>query len=113
MQDKEIRDALLSMGLINQYQLEYADEWVRRSQTSFLSAVLELRLINEVSLLKYLATVEKTKYVSSEKLSKLKFSQRVLSYISSERAQRLSAMPIYIEPESGSVVFVMSYPFEP
>ncbi|MCX7957949.1 MAG: DUF4388 domain-containing protein, partial [Deltaproteobacteria bacterium] len=74
--------------------------------------VLELRLINEVSLLKHLATLEKTKYVSSEKLSKLKFSQRVLSYISSERAQRLNAMPIYIEPESGSVVFVMSYPFE-
>jgi len=112
MQDKEIREALLSMGLINQYQLEYADEWVRRSQTSFLNAVLELRLINEVSLLKYLATVEKTKYVSSEKLSRLKFSQRVLSYISSERAQRLNAMPIYIEPESGSVVFVMSYPFD-
>ncbi len=112
MQDSEIRDALLQLGLINQYQLEYADEWVKRSQTSFINAVLELRLINEVSLLKHLATLEKTKYVSTEKLSKLKFSQRVLSYISSERAKRLNAMPIYIEPESGAVVFVMSYPFE-
>lgn len=112
MQDGEIRNALLQLGLINQYQLEYADEWVKRSQTSFLNAVLELRLINEVSLLKYLATIEKTKYVSTEKLSKLKFSQRVLSFISSERAQRLNAMPIYLEPESGAVVFVMSYPFD-
>lgn len=112
MQDSEVRSALLSTGLINQYQLEYADEWVKRSQGSFLNAVLELRLINEVSLLKYLATLEKTKYVSSEKLSKLKFSQRVLSYISSERAQRLGAIPIFIEPESGAVVFVMSYPFD-
>ncbi len=112
MRDAEIRDALLQLGLINQYQLEYADEWVKRSQGSFLNAVLELRLINEVSLLKHLATLEKTKYVSTEKLSRLKFSQRVLSYISSERAQRLNAMPIYIEPESGAVVFVMSYPFE-
>lgn len=111
MSDSVIRDTLLSTGLINQYQLEYADEWVRRSHASFLNAVLELRLISEVSLLKYLATIERTKYVSTEKLSKLKFSQRVLSYISSERAQRLGAMPIYIEPESGAIVFVMSYPF--
>ncbi|MCX7944320.1 MAG: DUF4388 domain-containing protein [Deltaproteobacteria bacterium] len=111
MQDGEIRNTLLQLGLINQYQLEYADEWVKRSHDSFLNAVLELRLINEVSLLKYLATLEKTKYVSTEKLSKLKFSQRVLSYISSERAQRLNAMPIYLDPGSGAVVFVMSYPF--
>ncbi len=112
MSDNAIRDSMLSMGLINQYQLEYADEWVKRSNTTFLNAVLELRLINEVSLLKYLATIEKTKYVSTEKLSKLKFSQKVLSYISSDRAQKLTAMPIYIEPESGAVVFVMSYPFD-
>ncbi len=112
MQDSEVKNALLSMGLINQYQLEYADEWVRRSQGTFLNAVLELRLINEVSLLKHLATVEQTKYVSTEKLAKLKISQKVLSYISSERAQKLKAMPIYIEPESGAVVFVMSYPFD-
>jgi response regulator RpfG family c-di-GMP phosphodiesterase len=111
MQYNEVRNALLSTGLINQYQLEYAEEWVRRSHGTFLNAVLELRLINEVSLLKYLATLEKTKYVSTEKLSKLKISQRVMSYISSDRAQKLNAMPIYIEPESGAVVFVMSYPF--
>ncbi|MBI5528634.1 MAG: DUF4388 domain-containing protein [Deltaproteobacteria bacterium] len=107
----KLSERLKKDSLVNQYQLEYAEQWVERSSGTLIDAIIELRLVNEPALLKHLATVEKTRYVSAEKLSKLKVPSNVLATVAAHSARTHVLLPIMYDDASRTLTVVSQAPF--
>jgi response regulator RpfG family c-di-GMP phosphodiesterase len=107
----KLSERLKKDSLVNQYQLEYAEQWVERSSGTLIDAIIELRLVNEPALLKHLATVEKTRYVSAEKLSKLKVPSNVLAMVAAHSARTHVLLPIMYDDASRTLTLVSQAPF--
>src|SRR5688500_1474733 len=65
-----LAERLVADGVISSEQQEAAVSYVQRTGERIEEALLEVDAVDEVTLLKYLAGLYKTRFVSTEKLSK-------------------------------------------
>ncbi|MGB5413717.1 MAG: HD domain-containing phosphohydrolase [Polyangiales bacterium] len=78
----------------------------QRTQSSAEEAILQLGLMSEAALLKYIAGIFKTQFVSSERLAKAAIDLGLLQKVPRKLAKRLTAFPILYDAKSRMVSVV-------
>ena len=78
----------------------------QRTQSTAEEAILQLGLMGETELLKYLAGLYKTQFVSSERLAKAAIDLGLLHKVPRKLAKRLTAFPILYDAKSRMVSVV-------
>src|SRR5262249_49751082 len=94
-------ERLVADGLITPEQQEATLNLVARSGERVEEALLESNAIDELGLLKYLAALHKTRFVSTEKLSKADIDRLTLDKVPKKLAERDNIFPVLFDAQSG------------
>ncbi len=105
-----IVERLVAEGLITPEQQEAALNQVQMLGERIEEALLELNALDEVSLLKYLAALHKTRFVSTEKLSKADIDRFTLDRVPKKLAERDTVFPVLFDAEAGILSVVTPDP---
>ncbi len=108
--DTRLLDRLLNDGRIGPAQYEAALAQYQRLGGRIEEALLDVNALSEVELLKYLATLYKTRYVSTEKLSKADISRVTLEKVPKRIAETHGMFPVLYDPQSGILSIVTADP---
>ncbi|QQR91430.1 MAG: DUF4388 domain-containing protein [Myxococcales bacterium] len=103
---KDVVDRLLAENRIDPLQYDSALSHAERHGISAVDAVIEIGVISEHDLLRHLAEVFRTRFVSTEKLAKAAISKDVLKFLPHKVAERLSVFPILFDVKSGTLSVV-------
>ena len=79
--NQRIADRLLGEGCIKREDHQRAVEHATRNRSRIEDSLIELGILNEGDLLKFIATTYATRFVSTEKLAKAAIDPRLLSRI--------------------------------
>ncbi|MEM9730682.1 MAG: HD domain-containing phosphohydrolase [Myxococcota bacterium] len=96
----QILDRLVVDGRIPPERYDEVLIHAQRTQSTAEEAMLQLGYIEENALLKYIATLYQTRYVSSDKLSKAGVDASLLRQVPRKLAKRLTACPILFDTRS-------------
>jgi response regulator RpfG family c-di-GMP phosphodiesterase len=103
-------ERLVADGLITPEQQEATLNLVARTGERVEEALLEANAIDELALLKYLAALHKTRFVSTEKLSKADIDRLTLDKVPKKLAERDTIFPVLYDAESGVLSVVTPDP---
>jgi response regulator RpfG family c-di-GMP phosphodiesterase len=95
--NQRIADRLVIEGRISPEDHRRAVEYAMRNRSRIEDAIIELDILNEGDLLKFIATVHGTRFVSTEKLSKAIIEPRVLSKVSAITATLHNVFPVLLD----------------
>jgi response regulator RpfG family c-di-GMP phosphodiesterase len=95
-----LADALLEAGKIDQGQYEASINHLQRMGVRIEEALLEVGAITEAELLKFLAAMHKTRFVSTEKLSKADIDRLTLDKVPRKFAEQHQIFPVLYDPET-------------
>ncbi|MBK8253117.1 MAG: DUF4388 domain-containing protein [Polyangiaceae bacterium] len=95
--NQRIADRLLSEGRISPDQHRLAVAHATRHRVRIEDAFVELDMLKEGDLLKYIATVYGTRFVSTEKLSKAVIDSRVLGKVAKRTAELYGVFPVLLD----------------
>lgn len=110
-ENKKLGERLIDAGLITQDALVQAlDQQKQNPKTRLGDCLLQLRLISEQALLRFLAADFQTRYVSTEKLSKVKIATDVLDRVPVRFAEAQALIPILYDEERKALSVVMAEP---
>jgi response regulator RpfG family c-di-GMP phosphodiesterase len=107
---KKLGERLIESGLITREALDKALEVQKTSGRKLGETLLQLRVISEQALLRFLATDYKTRYVSTEKLAKLKIETEVLDLVPVRLAEQGAVLPLMLDVEENVLTLVMAEP---
>lgn len=105
-----LADLLLEANKIDQAQYEAAITQLTRMGGRIEEALLEVGAISEADLLKFIAAMHKTRFVSTEKLSKADIDRLTLDKIPRKFAEQFQIFPVLYDPDSGSLSVVTADP---
>jgi response regulator RpfG family c-di-GMP phosphodiesterase len=108
-----IAKRLLADKRIDALQLEMACSHAERNQESLLDALIDCNVISEAELLKYVANMFKTQFVSTQKLSRASVPRTTLGRIPLRVAEKLGAFPIVYEARSDALSIVTANTDDP
>lgn len=103
-------ERLLADGQITAEAQEAALNLVARSGERVEEALLELKAIDEAALLKYLAALHKTRFVSTEKLAKADIDRITLDKVPKKLAERDTVFPVLYDPQTATLSVVTPDP---
>ena len=103
-------ERLVAAGLITQEHLETAVNYVQRTGERIEEALLELKAIDEASLLRFLASLHKTRFVSTEKLSKADIDRTTLEKVPKKLAEPYFIFPVLFDAQSNVLSVVTPDP---
>lgn len=103
-------DRLLADGRIQRDRYDAAVAYARRTGSPIEDALIEVDAIAEADLLKYLAGVHRTRFVSTEKLSKAGIDRATLEKVPRKVAERYGVVPVSFEPAKSSLSIVIGDP---
>ncbi len=103
-------ERLLAKGLITPEQQEAVFAYHQRVGGRIEEALIETQAIDEVSLLKFLAAFHKTRFVSTEKLSKADIDRFTLDKVPKALAERETVFPVLYDHEKQVLSVVMADP---
>lgn len=103
-------ERLVADGLITPEQREATLNQVARTGDRVEEVLLESNAIDELSLLKYLAALHKTRFVSTEKLSKADIDRLTLDKVPKKLAERDNVFPVLFDPQTGVLSVVTPDP---
>ncbi|WP_437677463.1 HD domain-containing phosphohydrolase [Sorangium sp. So ce131] len=95
--NQRIADRLVLEGRITPDDHRRAVEYAMRLRGRIEDAIIELDIVNEAELLKFIATVHNTRFVSTEKLSKAIIEPRVLAKVSAITATLHGVFPVLLD----------------
>ncbi|WP_437590588.1 HD domain-containing phosphohydrolase [Sorangium sp. So ce1000] len=95
--NQRIADRLVLEGRITPDDHRRAVEYAMRTRGRIEDAIIELDIVNEAELLKFIATVHNTRFVSTEKLSKAIIEPRVLAKVSAITATLHGVFPVLLD----------------
>jgi len=95
--NQRVADRLLIDGKIAPEDHRRAVEYATRNRGRVEDAMIELDILSEADLLKFVATLHNTRFVSSEKLSKAIIDSRVLSKVSAVTATLHGVFPVLLD----------------
>jgi response regulator RpfG family c-di-GMP phosphodiesterase len=107
---KKAGDVLLKAGVIRVEQYEQAVQHMQRTHDRFEEAILELGILSEADMLKALATVYRTRFVTTEKLAKAEINRATLAMIPKGVAESLLVFPVMFDPNTSSLSVVTADP---
>ncbi len=107
---RKAADALLRAGVLKRDQYDAAVKHSAGMDTRVEESILELGLLNEADLLKALASLYKTRFVSTEKLSKAEINRATLAMIPKKVAESLLVFPVGFDPNKGELMVVTADP---
>jgi response regulator RpfG family c-di-GMP phosphodiesterase len=105
-----LAERLAADGVISSEQQEAAVGYVQRTGERIEEALLEVDAVDEVTLLKYLAGLYKTRFVSTEKLSKADIDRITLEKVPKKLAERDGIFPVLWDPKGGVLSVVTPDP---
>ncbi len=108
--NQRIADRLLTEGRISGDQHRLAIAHATRHRVRIEDALIELDILKEGDLLKYIATVYGTRFVSTEKLSKAVIDPRVLQKIAKRTAELHGVFPVLIDEATNVLSLVTADP---
>jgi len=102
-------DRMVADGLITPEQRETAHAQTRLGER-FEEILLERNAVDEAKLLKYLATIHRTRFVSTEKLSRADIDRFTLDKVPAKLADAHTVFPVLFEPGPGILSIVTPDP---
>ncbi|HEY5374132.1 MAG TPA: HD domain-containing phosphohydrolase [Polyangiaceae bacterium] len=103
-------ERLVADGLLAPEQQEAALNYMQRSGERVEEALLDLKFLEEVVLLKYLAALHKTRFVSTEKLAKADIDRLTLDKVPKKLAERELIFPVLYDTTSNVLSVVTPNP---
>lgn len=103
-----IAKRLLADKRVDTLQLEMALSHAERVGESILDSLIDCRVINEEELLKYVANIYKTQFVSTQKLSRASIPQQTLALVPARAAENLGICPIVYDSRTDTVSVVIA-----
>jgi hypothetical protein len=107
---KRLADRLLGEGILLPVQHEHALEYARWRNVRAEEAILALRFMTEHRLLEYVATLHRTRYVSTEQLSRASIPRRLLTLLPQRAADMTATFPVLFDDRSGALTVVTADP---
>ncbi len=107
---KRLGERLIEAGLITGDALEKALQQQRITGHKLGDCLVEIGLLHETTLLRFLAAEFKTRFVSGEKLAQVKIPTEVLEKIPVRMAEQQLVIPIACDPERKALSVVMTEP---
>jgi len=105
-----LADLLLEAGKIDQAQYEAAITQLTRMGGRIEEALLEVGALSEADLLKFIAAMYKTRFVSTEKLSKADIDRLTLDKVPRKFAEQHQIFPVLYDPDTISLSVVTADP---
>ena len=103
-------ERLVADGLLAPEQQEAALNYMQRSGERVEEALIDLKFLEEVVLLKYLAALHKTRFVSTEKLAKADIDRLTLDKVPKKLAERELIFPVLYDTASNVLSVVTPNP---
>jgi response regulator RpfG family c-di-GMP phosphodiesterase len=103
-------DRLVADGLLAPEQQEATLNYMQRSGERVEEALLDLKFLEEAALLKYLAALHKTRFVSTEKLAKADIDRLTLDKVPKKLAERDLIFPVLYDTASNVLSVVTPNP---
>ncbi len=108
--DIRLLDRLLSDGKIGPQQYEAALSHFQARGGRVEESLLEVNAMSEGDLLKHLATIHKTRFVSTEKLSKADIGRTTLDLLPRKVAEKYGVFPVLYDPDASVLSVVTADP---
>jgi response regulator RpfG family c-di-GMP phosphodiesterase len=105
--NQRVADRLLAEGRITAEDHRRVVAHATKQRGRIEDAFIELGIISEGELLKYVATLHNTRFVSTDKLSKAAIDQRVLGRVSQKTAKMHEVFPVLLD-DAKSVLSVVT-----
>src|SRR5688572_1696567 len=103
-------ERLFADGLITAEAQEAALNLIARTGERVEEVVLELKATDEAALLKYLAALHKTRFVSTEKLAKADIDRITLDKVPKKLAERDTVFPVLYDAQTATLSVVTPDP---
>ncbi|HEX3774971.1 MAG TPA: HD domain-containing phosphohydrolase [Polyangiaceae bacterium] len=103
-------ERLVADGLLGPEQQEATLNYMQRSGERVEEALLDMKFLEEVTLLKYLAALHKTRFVSTEKLAKADIDRLTLDKVPKKLAERELVFPVLYDTSSNVLSVVTPNP---
>ena len=108
--NKRIADRLLDDGVIDESDFMRSVEFAKRKQKRIEEVMLELDVIDETKLLKYIATLHKTQFVSTGRLQKAKVDREAIKVVSYKLAKHYGVYPLVLDRKNDKLVVATADP---
>ncbi len=105
-----VLERLVAEKLVTPEQQEAVLNVVARTGDRVEEVLLELKAIDEITLLKHLATVHKTRFVSTEKLAKAEIDPTTLAKVPRKLAERATVFPVLYDAATSTLSVVVPDP---
>ena len=105
-----IGERLVAAGLISADSVTKALQQQKLTGHLLGDCLLEIGLIKEAALLRFLATEFETRFVSTDKLAKVNIDPQVLDKVPVRMAEAQVFLPLTMDPETKVLTVVMSTP---
>jgi response regulator RpfG family c-di-GMP phosphodiesterase len=105
-----LADRLLAEGRIQRERHEAAVAYQRRTSRRIEDCLLEVDAMPEAELLKYLAALHKTRFVSTERLARASIDRATLDKVPKKLAERYLAVPVVYDAAAQSLSIVLADP---
>jgi response regulator RpfG family c-di-GMP phosphodiesterase len=103
-------DQMVDRGILTAEQREVARSYQQRMGIRIEEALLEVNALDEAALLKFVAGMNRTRFVSTEKLSKAEIDRATLDRIPKKLAERWSLCPVLWDAKSETISIVTADP---
>ena len=107
---KRLGEKLIEAGLVSAEAVEQALSHQKITSHRLGDCLVELGLMQEGTLLRFLAAEFKTRFVSAEKLAQAKIAPEVLDKVPVRMAEKQDFLPIAFDPERRVLSIVMAEP---
>jgi response regulator RpfG family c-di-GMP phosphodiesterase len=107
---RALADRLLDEGRITKAQHDAATAVQKRNGVRIEEALLETDALSEPELLKYLASMHKTRFVSTEKLSRADIDRTTLDRVPKKLVERFNVVPVLYDAQANVLSVVTADP---
>lgn len=111
--NQRLLQRMVADGIISEAQREATLNHVQAFGDRLEEALIDNETVSEAVLLKYLAGVYKTRFVSTDKLAKADIDQTTLSKIPKKLAVSLGVFPVLYDAKTGALSVVTADPDDP
>jgi response regulator RpfG family c-di-GMP phosphodiesterase len=103
-------DQMLERGVLTSEQREAVLNYHQRVGGRIEEALLDVKALDEAALLKFVAGLHRTRFVSTEKLSKADIDRHTLDRIPRKLAESRGVFPVVWDPKGEAISVVMADP---
>ncbi|HHH27395.1 MAG TPA: response regulator, partial [Polyangiaceae bacterium] len=102
--NKRVADRLYDDGVIDESDYVRAVDHAKRNGMRVEESLIELDILPEKQLLKYIATLYKTQFVSTARMSKAKLDERALKLVPRGMAMHFLIYPLVLDRVNGKII---------